>query len=90
MARQPVKLPPDDIADWHHIPIPNLDWDAYVHMTRKQVKQSRDYQIGKWLQQETTGPYYVKSGSVVSGSQLVNVYVFRESTDAMMFSMRWA
>lgn len=88
MLNHPHKLPPDDIADWHHIPIPALEFVPF--RTRKQARESRDYQITLWLQRETTGPYYVKSGCVVSSGQLVNVYVFRDPTDAMMFSMRWS
>ena len=51
---------------------------------------SRDLQIKRWLQEETAGPYYVKSHCMLTGGNLVDVYAFKDSADAMMFSMMWS
>ena len=87
-ARYPIKFPPDDIADWHQVPIPYQE--RLKFKTQRAARASRTYQIQKWLLNETIGPYYIKSNCTVMGKSLFEVYCFRESTDAMMFAMLWS
>jgi hypothetical protein len=86
--RNPLKFPPDDIGEWHQIPIPHQR--TFISISQKVELNDRNRQIRQWLLKETTGPYYIKSHIAMIGHQAVDVYCFKESSDAMMFSMLWS
>lgn len=88
MANGQLKFPPNDIQDWHQVPVPATNFYHYTSL--KDANLSRDKKIRDWLRKEATGPYYVKSHGTYMNGQWVNVYCFRESTDAMMFAMLWS
>jgi hypothetical protein len=94
VARYSLKFPPDDIADWHQVPIPYQEVPWQVRLKSKTMRSvltwHRFCEIEQWLRNETTGPYYLKSNCTVIGKSMFEVYCFRESTDAMMFAMLWS
>lgn len=88
MSREPLKIPPDDIGEWHQVPVPAINY--YYNKSLMESKQARDKEIMAWLREKTSGPYYVKSHIAMVGHQPVDVYCFKESADAMMFAMLWS
>lgn len=88
MAGRRLMLPPDDIDDWHHVPV--LNECGYLFQWVAKGMGPRDQELMRWLRREITGPYYVRSHPSPSNGQMVDVYCFRDPSDALLFSLTWS
>jgi hypothetical protein len=87
MPGKRLRFPPDDVADWHSVPI---EEDLLVARKKLQDMMGRAYHISVWLEDEVMGPYYVRKGVSNDWRLQKTLYFFRDSEDAMMFAMRFS
>ena len=75
-----LRIPPDDIADWLHVPV-SADWDEF----------HRGIEMDKWILSNVAGNWYRRDSLTdISGfSALQRIYMFQDHGEGMMFAMRW-
>ena len=77
---QRVTLPPDDIAEWFHVPV-SVDWDQW----------HRGTDIEQWCTHNLETKWYMRDSFVeIRGfTALQRVYSFRDHGEGMQFAMTW-
>ena len=75
-----LRLPPDDVADWHSVGI-QFYTDADIYRLLPGTNKSHD--VYQWLDNNTEGKYYTNSFARYM------VVSFELETDALMFALRW-
>lgn len=80
MINRPLRLPPDDIGEWTHVPVP-VNWDRAAAFD----------EIALWIDANIHKRWYVRDAfqQIRGYTALSKIYSFEDESEGMLFAMSW-